>query len=137
WRDSRAIIGGSDAGAHLDLAGSFNYFTRFLDIAVGRQGLLPLEEAVRMVTADPAHLYGLHDRGRLREGSWADVVVFDEAAVGSGTPDVSRRRRDPGARRHRRGRPGGGGGLHRRPLAQRGLRRSSVPQPSALRVRSG
>ncbi|MBW3669465.1 MAG: amidohydrolase family protein [Actinobacteria bacterium] len=83
WRDDRVVIGGSDAGAHLDMVTSFSYTTRFLGGAVRHEGLLPLEEAVQMITDAPARLYGLRDRGRLVEGAWADIVVFDEATVGS------------------------------------------------------
>ena len=37
-----------------------------------------------MLTEVPARLYGVADRGRLAEGYWADVVVFDPARVGPG-----------------------------------------------------
>ncbi len=40
WRDGRAVIGASDAGAHLDLLASFNYATVLLDQAVRERGLL-------------------------------------------------------------------------------------------------
>jgi len=83
WRDGRAVIGASDAGAHLDLLASFNYTTIVLDQAVRERGLLPLEEAVRLLTDVPAQLYGLRGRGRLEEGAHADVVVLDPATVGS------------------------------------------------------
>ncbi len=83
WRDSRALIGASDAGAHLDLLASFNYATILLDQAVRRRSLLSLEEAIHLITAAPADLYGLVDRGRLQEGAWADIVVLDPATVAS------------------------------------------------------
>jgi N-acyl-D-aspartate/D-glutamate deacylase len=83
WRDSRAIIGASDAGAHLDLLASFNYATILLDQAVRRRSLLSLEEAIHLITAVPADLYGLVDRGRITEGAWADVVVLDPQTVAS------------------------------------------------------
>ena len=38
-----------------------------------------------MLTSIPADLYGLRDRGRLVDGAWADVVVFDPDTVASGT----------------------------------------------------
>jgi N-acyl-D-aspartate/D-glutamate deacylase len=83
WNDPRAMIGASDAGAHLDMMAAFRYSTGFLDEAVRQHQLLPLERAVHLLTGAPARLYGLRDRGVLREGAWADVVVFDEHVVGS------------------------------------------------------
>ena len=84
WRDHRAIVGASDAGAHLDMIDSFAYCTTLLARAVREHGLMPIEEAVALLTSAPADLYGLHDRGRLAEGMVADVVVFDPATVGPG-----------------------------------------------------
>jgi N-acyl-D-aspartate/D-glutamate deacylase len=45
------------------------------------QKVLTLEEAVRKMTSLPARILGLPDRGRLRDGFAADVVVFDPARV--------------------------------------------------------
>jgi N-acyl-D-aspartate/D-glutamate deacylase len=83
WRDGRAVIGASDAGAHLDLLATFNYTTLLLDHAVREHQVLPLEEAVHLLTEVPADLYGLNDRGRLSEGARADMVIFDETTIGS------------------------------------------------------
>ena len=83
WRDGRAVIGASDAGAHLDLLSTFNYPTRVLAEPVRQHGLLELEEAVHLMTAVQADLYGLVDRGRLHEGAHADVLLIDESAVDS------------------------------------------------------
>jgi N-acyl-D-aspartate/D-glutamate deacylase len=94
WRDRRAVIGGSDAGAHLDLLASFNYPTIVLGEAVRRRGVLALEEAVNLITDVPARLYGLVERGRLQEGWHADVVVLDPTVVA--TEDVSMRFDLPG-----------------------------------------
>ena len=84
WRDERAVIGASDVGAHLDMFFSGNYATVTLREAVVKRHLLPLEEAVNLLTAVPADLYMLRDRGRLVEGAFADLIVFDEHTVGSG-----------------------------------------------------
>jgi N-acyl-D-aspartate/D-glutamate deacylase len=83
WRDKRALIGASDAGAHLDLLASFNYATQVLGKAVRERKLLPLEEAINLITDTPAQLYGLRERGRLEEGWKADVVVLDPETIGS------------------------------------------------------
>ena len=56
WRDPRAVVGASDAGAHLDLFLSANYASHMLGQAVRRRGLMPLEEAINLLTAVPADL---------------------------------------------------------------------------------
>ena len=48
---------------------------------VYRAGILPLHEAIRLVTANPAHAVGLHESGSLREGAVADLVLIDPRAV--------------------------------------------------------
>ncbi len=83
WADDRAMLGGSDAGAHLDRMCGAPYTTRFVgDMIRGRQ-LVPVERAVQMITDTPARLMGLRDRGRIAEGAWADLVVFDPETIGS------------------------------------------------------
>ncbi len=84
WRDGRALIGGSDAGAHLDFTAYFDYPVYVIEHAVRRHGALSLEEAVHLMTDVPARLYGLRDRGRIEVGGWADLVIFDEATVACG-----------------------------------------------------
>ena len=49
--------------------------------SVRARHLLPLEEAVRLMTDTPARLLGLRDHGHIAEGAHADLVLFD--------PDVS------------------------------------------------
>jgi N-acyl-D-aspartate/D-glutamate deacylase len=83
WNDPRALIGGSDAGAHLDRMCGARYTTRFLaDCLRGRQ-LISLERAIELITSKPAALFGLKDRGVVREGAIADLVLFDPETVGS------------------------------------------------------
>ena len=84
WQDERAIVGGSDAGAHLDTMCGAIYSTSMLGDGVRARGLLSWEQAVRQLTDVPARLYGLRDRGRLVPGAFADVVVFDPATIGHG-----------------------------------------------------
>jgi N-acyl-D-aspartate/D-glutamate deacylase len=60
---------------------SFGWTARILGEYVRERGWLRLEEAVRKLTAMPAAKYGLRDRGVLRPGLAADLVVFDAAAI--------------------------------------------------------
>jgi N-acyl-D-aspartate/D-glutamate deacylase len=83
WSDPRAMIGASDAGAHLDMIAAFRYATEFLAEAVRRRALIGLEDAIHQLTARPADLYGLIDVGRVVEGARADVLVFDPDTIGS------------------------------------------------------
>jgi N-acyl-D-aspartate/D-glutamate deacylase len=83
WEDPRAMLGGSDAGAHLDRMCGAPYPTRFIGDALRGRKLVGLERAVQMLTDEPARLFGLRDRGRLEVGGFADVVVFDPETVGS------------------------------------------------------
>jgi len=84
WRDPRVLVGASDAGAHLDMIESFGYTTTLLGKTVRERHLMPIEEGVRMLTSDQAHLYGLKDRGELRQGFHADLVVLDPDRIGPG-----------------------------------------------------
>jgi N-acyl-D-aspartate/D-glutamate deacylase len=91
-RDARAevlrapgvVLGGSDAGAHLDMMCGGDYPTRALADLWRAQGLFGFEELVRRLTDEPARLYGLRDRGRIVPGAWADLVVLDPTTVGAG-----------------------------------------------------
>ena len=87
WNDERCLIGASDAGAHLDFLATFNYSTYLLAAARDRS-LLSLESAVNKLTDVPARLYGLKERGRVEEGWWADLVVFDAAEVAPAEVEV-------------------------------------------------
>ena len=84
WSDGRAMIGGSDAGAHLDRMCGSSYTTRFIGDCIRGRKLATMERAVEMLTKDPAELFGLRDRGTLAEGNHADVVVFDPETIGAG-----------------------------------------------------
>ena len=84
WADPRAIVGGSDAGAHLDTMCGAIYSTALLGDGVRKRSLLSWTAAIRQLTDIPARLYGLRDRGRLVAGAYADVVVFDPTTIGHG-----------------------------------------------------
>ncbi len=83
WNDERVMIGGSDAGAHLDRMCGATFPTRFLGDMLNGRKLIPIERAVQLITQRPAELFGLVDRGTLVEGSNADIVVFDPETIGS------------------------------------------------------
>jgi N-acyl-D-aspartate/D-glutamate deacylase len=82
WRDPRALIGGSDAGAHLDMMCGAIYSTALLSHGVREFGVISLEEAIHRITDVPARLYGVRERGRIAPGYHADLVLFDADTVG-------------------------------------------------------
>ncbi len=83
WNDPGAMVGGSDAGAHLDRMCGSNYPTSFLGDCLRKRKLVPMERAVQLMTQAPAELFGLRDRGLVAEGRRADLFVFDPETVGS------------------------------------------------------
>jgi len=84
WRSPHAVIGGSDAGAHLDMMCGAIYTTSLLGHGVREHQVVTLEEAVRLLTDVPARLYGLAQRGRITPGWHADLVLFDPATIDHG-----------------------------------------------------
>lgn len=84
WDHPLVMIGGSDAGAHLDRMCGAPYPTSFLaDTLRGRQ-LVSLERCIQLMTQVPSALFGLRERGTIREGNHADLFVFDPATVDTG-----------------------------------------------------
>ena len=83
WQHPSVMLGGSDAGAHLDRMQGANYPTRFLADCLRGRKLTTVEDAVRMMTSVPAELFGLRDRGVIREGAHADLVLVDPETVDS------------------------------------------------------
>ena len=79
---------GTDAGGHdpdsaegLTHPRAYGTFPRILGRYVREEGVMPLEEAVRKMTSAVATRLSLHDRGVLREGLFADIVVFDPESI--------------------------------------------------------
>ncbi len=127
WKDPRVRLGGSDAGAHADMMCHANYPTVVLGEVVRDRGLLSLEEAVRMMTDEPARLYGLVDRGRDRgrRPRRPGRVRPDHGRLGARPgPPRPARRRPPPLRRSRRRRPRAGR-RHRDRPPRRGHRRAA------------
>lgn len=84
WEHEDVMLGGSDAGAHLDRMCGAPYTTRFLGDCLRGRKLVGLEAAVRMLTDDPARLFGLRERGRITEGWHADLCLFDPERIDAG-----------------------------------------------------
>ncbi|MFI5631355.1 amidohydrolase family protein [Streptomyces sp. NPDC051664] len=84
WQHEDVLLGGSDAGAHLDRMCGAPYTTRFLGDCLRGRKLVTLEQAVKMLTDDPAQLFGLRDRGRIQEGFHADLVLLDPERIDAG-----------------------------------------------------
>jgi N-acyl-D-aspartate/D-glutamate deacylase len=78
-RDPIMMAGSSDGGAHVLSFTGADYTTRLLSEWV--PGTLTLEQAVSKLTMVPAVVHGLHDRGVVREGAAADLVVFDPSRL--------------------------------------------------------
>lgn len=81
------MVGQSDAGAHMGYDARFGYCTTFLGRWVRDHGIMSLEEAVSKLTFQVASVFGLQDRGLLRAGLAADVVVFDPATINTVAPE--------------------------------------------------
>jgi N-acyl-D-aspartate/D-glutamate deacylase len=86
--DDDQMIGLSDAGAHLTLLADHAYTTHFLGRWVRERSLMPLEQAVRKLTQVPARFFGIPERGELREGWNADVVLFDPERIAPHEPEL-------------------------------------------------
>ncbi|PZQ61501.1 MAG: amidohydrolase [Phenylobacterium zucineum] len=74
-------IGASDGGAHLASFATYGDTGYLFSEFVRRSGHFTLELAVKKITADPADIWGLADRGRLKPGLAADVVIFDPDTI--------------------------------------------------------
>ena len=85
-----ALPSQSDAGAHLNTnfctAGESSYV---LGQWVRDRELLSLEDAIRRLTFQPARIMGLRDRGLVREGLAADLMVFDLSSIGVKEDEVT------------------------------------------------
>jgi N-acyl-D-aspartate/D-glutamate deacylase len=78
------MIGASDGGAHILSFATYGDTGYLLGHFVRGTAYLGLEAAVKKITSDPANLWGLGNRGLLREGFVADVTVFDEVTIDRG-----------------------------------------------------
>jgi N-acyl-D-amino-acid deacylase len=90
-KTGHALPSQTDAGAHLNTnfctAGESTYV---LAEWVRERELLALEDAIRRFTFQPARIMGLHDRGLVREGMVADLMIFDLARLGVREDEITR-----------------------------------------------
>lgn len=84
----RSVVTFSDSGAHVAQIMDSSLQTHLLSYWVREKQALSLEEAVRQITYNTATMWGLHDRGLLREGMAADVVIFDPKTIGARLPQI-------------------------------------------------
>jgi N-acyl-D-aspartate/D-glutamate deacylase len=82
--DDAAHVALSDAGAHLTFLCDADFGLHLMGHWARERGTLTLEQAVRKLTAMPADLFGIKDRGRIAIGQAADLILFDQATVGRG-----------------------------------------------------
>src|SRR4029450_3274374 len=86
----RAVVTFSDSGAHVSQIMDASLQTHLLSHWVRAKQALTLEQAVRMLSFVPATLWGFSNRGLVREGVAADLVVFDPDTIPPEMPDVVR-----------------------------------------------
>jgi N-acyl-D-aspartate/D-glutamate deacylase len=79
-----SIVSLSDAGAHLTFFNDAGFGLHLLGHWARERRAMSMREAVRRLTSHPAQVFGMRDRGRIREGFAADLVLFDPATVGRG-----------------------------------------------------
>ncbi len=83
-RHRAGVVTLSDAGAHLTYLCDAGFGMHLLGHWVRETGTFTLAEAVRRLTSHPADLYRIPDRGRIKAGNWADMLLFDPEQVGIG-----------------------------------------------------
>lgn len=87
-RHPRSVVTFSDSGAHVSQIMDSSLQTHVFSHWVREKQALTLPEAVRMLTFEPATLWGLNNRGLIREGFAADMTVFDPDTIGPQMPEV-------------------------------------------------
>ena len=88
-RHPHTVMTFSDSGAHVTQIADFSIQTHMLAYWVRERGAFTLEEAVRMITSEPAKVWELHDRGRILEGMAADLNLIDLERLMPGKLEVS------------------------------------------------
>ena len=81
WEHEEVMIGGSDAGAHLDRMAGASYPTEWIRDCLSGRKLTSVEKAIEHMTDVPARFFGLVNRGRIEKDFHADLVVFDPEQI--------------------------------------------------------
>jgi len=81
---SHSLVSLSDAGAHLTFFNDAGFGLHLLGHWAREVQAMPLTEAVRRLTQQPAQVFGMRDRGVIHAGLAADLLLFDPATVGRG-----------------------------------------------------
>ncbi len=81
---AHSIVSLSDAGAHLTFFNDAGFGLHLLGHWARRLGAMPMAEAVRRLTLQPAQVFGMAGRGLIREGYAADLLLFDPETVDRG-----------------------------------------------------
>ena len=87
-RHPRTAVTFSDSGAHVSQIMDSSLQTHMLSYWVREMGEFTLEQAVRKMTYDIASFWGLHDRGLVRRGKMADLVIFDADTIAPQMPTL-------------------------------------------------
>lgn len=87
-RHPRTVMTFSDSGAHVSLIMDSSIHTHLLAYWVRERQAFTLEEGVRMITLVPAMAWGFVDRGILRQGSIADINIFDPSTIAPEIPTI-------------------------------------------------
>jgi N-acyl-D-amino-acid deacylase len=83
-RHPASLVSLSDAGAHLTFFNDAGFGLHLLGHWVRERGVLTLADAVWRLTGQPARLFGIRERGALKPGYHADLLLFDPATVNRG-----------------------------------------------------
>ena len=89
-RHPSTVMTFSDSGAHLSQIADASIQTHLLGHWVRDRGVFGFEEAVAMLTSQPARAWGFEDRGRIAEGCMADLNVIDPDRVAPTVPELVR-----------------------------------------------
>ncbi len=85
--DPATVISSNDTGAHLMLMAQTQN-THLLDFWARQSRFLSLEQAIHLLSGRQAEVFGIRDRGTLRQGQAADIVLIDEENVGPQAPEI-------------------------------------------------